>query len=334
MPVYGNILQNYEKILRILFFHAFVDTAIPKAGICSQVRQIFLNCACLKENHMPVKVIIKRREAGEAAAGIRERGQNLGFVPTMGALHKGHLSLIGRSVRENDATVVSIFVNPAQFNEQKDLEDYPGDLERDLEILEAYGPDFVFAPTVEEMYPEEDTRVFDLCHLDKVLEGKFRPGHFNGVAKAVSNLIDILKPDRAYFGSKDLQQLAVIRKLGEQLNWSAEIIGCPIIREPDGLAMSSRNQLLTGEQRQTALIIPRTLFRVRDLGRSENTPRIKAFVRERFREQPGIRLEYFEIVDEHSFHPVRNPAKHPGAAACIAARVGAVRLIDNVKFSY
>ena len=191
---------------------------------------------------------------------FRKQGKSIGLVPTMGALHEGHLSLIDASLRSNDITVISIFVNPTQFNDRKDFEKYPRDLDKDLELIRLKGCDLVFAPSEEEIYPEKDTRVFDFGTLDKYMEGKYRPGHFNGVAQIVSRLFDIIEPDRAYFGEKDFQQLVIIKNLVQQLNLPVEIVPCPIIRESDGLAMSSRNRLLTPEQRKSASKISKVLL--------------------------------------------------------------------------
>ena len=201
---------------------------------------------------------IKDLQAGLAA--LRAQGKTVGLVPTMGALHAGHASLVKRSVAENDATVVSIFVNPTQFNDKNDLAKYPRTLEADCRLLEQCGATFAFAPSVDEIYPEPDTRHFSYAPLDTVMEGAFRPGHFNGVCQIVSKLFDMVKPDRAYFGEKDFQQLAIIREMVRQMKFPLEIVGCPIVREADGLALSSRNQRLSADERQTALKISQTLF--------------------------------------------------------------------------
>ena len=191
----------------------------------------------------------------------RKAGRKIGFVPTMGALHAGHASLVKRAVAENDMVVVSDFVNPTQFNDKNDLLKYPRTLEADCELLQKEGAAYVFAPSVEEIYPEPDTRQFSYAPLDTVMEGKFRPGHFNGVCQVVSKLFMIVEPDKAYFGEKDFQQLAIIREMVKQMQFPLEIVGCPIIREDDGLALSSRNARLSNEQRQQALEISRTLFK-------------------------------------------------------------------------
>ncbi|MEG2514353.1 MAG: pantoate--beta-alanine ligase, partial [Bacteroidaceae bacterium] len=194
---------------------------------------------------------------------LKAQGKKIGLVPTMGALHNGHASLVKRSVKGNDITVVSVFVNPTQFNDKTDLIKYPRTLEADSKLLEEAGASFVFAPSVEEMYPQEDTRIFSFAPLDTVMEGAFRPGHFNGVAQIVSKLFDAVKPHRAYFGEKDFQQLAIIREMVKQLGFNIEIVGCPIVREEDGLALSSRNARLTADERKIALKISQTLFKSR-----------------------------------------------------------------------
>ena len=212
---------------------------------------------------MEIVHTIKDLQAGLSA--LRAQGKKVGLVPTMGALHAGHASLVKRCVAENDAAVVSVFVNPTQFNDKNDLEKYPRTLDADCALLEACGAAFVFAPSVAEMYPEPDTRQFSYAPLDTVMEGAFRPGHFNGVCQIVSKLFDAVEPDRAYFGEKDFQQLAIIREMVRRMNYSLEIVGCPIIREEDGLALSSRNARLSAEERKNALKISQTLFESRTL---------------------------------------------------------------------
>ena len=219
---------------------------------------------------------IKDLQAGLAA--LRAQGKTVGLVPTMGALHAGHASLVKRSVAENDATVVSIFVNPTQFNDKNDLAKYPRTLEADCRLLEQCGATFAFAPSVEEIYPEPDTRHFSYAPLDTVMEGAFRPGHFNGVCQIVSKLFDMVKPDRAYFGEKDFQQLAIIREMVRQMKFPLEIVGCPIVREADGLALSSRNQRLSADERQTALKISQTLFASVEFAASHTVAETQKFV--------------------------------------------------------
>jgi pantoate--beta-alanine ligase len=266
-------------------------------------------------------------------ASIKEPGYETGFVPTMGALHEGHISLVNICKRENEITIVSIFVNPNQFNDKKDLENYPCMPERDIRLLEEAGCDVVFMPGVNEVYPQPDTRVFDFGSLGTVMEGKHRPGHFNGVAQVVTRLFEIVQPTRAYFGLKDFQQLAILKKVTSDYNLPVEIISCPIIREHDGLAMSSRNALLTPDERKHAARISETLFRARDLARSHTPGEIRKYVRDRVDEDPFLQTEYFEIADDTTLQPV-NSWDEPGRKiGCVAVKVGKVRLIDNVNFS-
>lgn len=260
-------------------------------------------------------------------------GKSLGLVPTMGALHEGHASLVRRAVAENDAVVVSIFVNPTQFNDPSDLEKYPRSLDEDCRLLEGLGVDYVFAPSVEEVYPEPDTRVFRFPPLDEVMEGPRRPGHFNGVAQVVSKLFRYVQPTRAYFGEKDFQQLAIVRRLAQQLGQGVEIVGCPIRREADGLALSSRNRLLSEGQRVQALAISRTLFKSKEYMESGHSlGETKEFVERAMAEAPGLELEYFEIVDGDSLQPVREWGDSGYVVGCITAYCGTVRLIDNLKY--
>ena len=268
----------------------------------------------------------------EALSGARVAGRKIGLVPTMGALHDGHLSLVKSAERNDDFIIVTIFVNPTQFNNPKDLERYPRDIDADLAMLQKHQVDLLFIPSVEEMYPEEDKRIFDLAPLDQVMEGKFRPGHFNGVAQIVSKLFFAVQPDRAYFGQKDFQQLAVIKKLVDQLQLDIEIIGCPIIREKDGLAMSSRNQLLTPEQRHAAPGIYATLQKARELKDSKSPEEIKTIVETEINSHPLMQLEYFEIVDDQELQPVHDWNNPKNKMGCIAVVLNEVRLIDNINF--
>ena len=262
----------------------------------------------------------------------REKGKSIGLVPTMGALHAGHASLVKRSVNENDVTVVSIFVNPTQFNDKNDLMNYPRDLDADCRLLDGVGAAIAFAPEVEEMYPEPDTRQFSFAPLDEVMEGPFRPGHFNGVAQIVSKLFYAVEPDRAYFGEKDFQQLAIIREMGRQLGLKLDIVGCPIVREEDGLAMSSRNMLLTAEERTRALKISRTLFASLDYAKEHTLQQTKAFVEEAIKATEGFCLEYYQIVDGNTLQPVEQWSDSDYIVGCIALFCGKIRLIDNIKY--
>ena len=265
-------------------------------------------------------------------AEARENGKSVGLVPTMGALHEGHASLVKRSVAENGATVVSVFVNPTQFNDKGDLERYPRTLEADCRLLEALGADCVFAPSVEEVYPEPDTRVFDFAPLDKVMEGIYRPGHFNGVAQVVSKLFMYVEPDRAYFGEKDFQQLAIIREMVRQLEFKLEIVGCPIVREADGLAMSSRNTLLTADQRTKALTISKTLFASQEYAAHHTLAETKQMVEEAIAETDGLELEYYEVVNGDTLQPVSTWDEAEYIVGCITVYCGKVRLIDNIRY--
>lgn len=263
---------------------------------------------------------------------LKAQGKQVGLVPTMGALHAGHASLVKRCVKENDVTVVSVFVNPTQFNDKNDLIKYPRTLKEDCELLDSVGATFVFAPTVEEMYPTPDTRIFSFAPLDTVMEGKYRPGHFNGVAQIVSKLFDAVKPHRAYFGEKDFQQLAIIREMVKQLQYDLEIVGCPIVREQDGLALSSRNARLSAMERKTALNISGTLFKSRTFAADHSVEETLEFVKGEIAKVDGLRLEYFEIVDGNTLQSIRNWDDTSYAVGCITVFCGDVRLIDNIKY--
>ncbi len=258
----------------------------------------------------------------------------LGFVPTMGALHQGHLSLLWRARRENDIAVASIFVNPIQFNNPNDLKTYPRDLEADLKLLEPLELDLVFAPSAEEMYPAgAPIEHYDFGALEQVMEGKKRPGHFNGVGVVVGRLFKLIAPDKAYFGEKDYQQIAIIRELVRQLQLKVQIVSCPIVREEDGLALSSRNLLLTSENRALAPNIYRILKESVAFAQSGATVlEVRTLVETEVGHVPGMELEYFEMVDGESLQPV---TRWEGAAAvmgCIVVLLGGVRLIDNIRY--
>lgn len=265
-------------------------------------------------------------------AAARSEGKSIGLVPTMGALHEGHASLVKRSVEENDVTVVSVFVNPTQFNDKGDLERYPRTLDADCALLSSLGTDCVFAPSVEEVYPEPDTRVFDFAPLDKVMEGVYRPGHFNGVAQIVSKLFMYVEPTRAYFGEKDFQQLAIIREMVRQQGFALEIVGCPIVREADGLALSSRNTLLTPEQRVTALAISKALFASVKFADDHSLSETKQMVEQAIADTEGLELEYFEVVDGNTLQPVSTWDEADYIVGCITVYCGKVRLIDNIRY--
>ena len=262
----------------------------------------------------------------------RKAGKKIGFVPTMGALHEGHASLVRRAVAENEIVVVSVFVNPTQFNDKNDLLKYPRTLEADCELLEKEGTAYVFAPSVEEIYPEPDTRQFSYAPLDTVMEGKFRPGHFNGVCQVVSKLFMMVEPDVAYFGEKDFQQLAIIREMVKQMNFPLQIVGCPIVREADGLALSSRNARLSEEQRKQALEISQTLFKSVEYAASHTLEETQQFVEESIAAAEGLELEYFEIVDGMTLQKIASWEDTDYIVGCITVFCGEVRLIDNIKY--
>ena len=258
--------------------------------------------------------------------------KNIGFVPTMGALHDGHISLVKRSVEENDVTVVSVFVNPTQFNDKADLERYPRTEEADKKLLQAAGCDIVFMPQVEEMYPEEDTRVFNFGSIETVMEGKYRPGHFNGVAQIVSKLFDAVEPTRSYFGEKDFQQVAIIRDMVRQLNLPVEIIACPIIREESGLARSSRNELLSAEERKKAALISEVLSKSVNFAKEMSVEEVKNWVCEQFTHDEVFKMDYYDIVDGNSLQSISSWEDSDYIVGCIAIYCGKIRLIDNIHY--
>jgi len=259
----------------------------------------------------------------------------IGFVPTMGALHQGHISLVQRSLRETDLTVVSIFVNPTQFNNADDLEKYPRNLSKDISLLEMVGCHVVFAPAVDEMYPEQDNRRFDFDGIDNLMEGEHRPGHFNGVAQIVSKLFDAVQPDKAYFGQKDFQQVAIIRKMVEKLRFNIEIIPCQIVREKDGLAMSSRNQLLTKAHRDEAPLIFKVLNESIKKGKvGFDIIELKKWVTNEINKSALLKVEYFDLVNEYTLQPIERIDKYSSFIGCIAVWAGSVRLIDNIIYNY
>ncbi|MDD2416216.1 MAG: pantoate--beta-alanine ligase [Parabacteroides sp.] len=262
----------------------------------------------------------------------KQKGKKVGLVPTMGALHAGHISLVKRCVAENDVCVVSIFVNPTQFNNPNDLLTYPRTLDEDCQLLESSGCTYVFAPSVEEMYPEPDNRVFDFGTVAQVMEGARRPGHFNGVAQIVSKLFYAVKPDVSYFGEKDFQQIAVIRAMVKQLEIPVKIVDCPIQRESDGLALSSRNTRLTPEQRQKAPVIARTLKESVTFVPEKSVQQVIDYVVSTLNNVPDMSVEYFEIVDGNTLESISNWSDTTYPVGCITVYCGEVRLIDNVKY--
>ncbi|QIK52824.1 pantoate--beta-alanine ligase [Dysgonomonas sp. HDW5B] len=272
------------------------------------------------------------KDLQKAVSTSKNEEKTIGFVPTMGALHQGHISLVKKCCEQNDVCIVSIFVNPTQFNNPTDLEKYPRTIEEDTKILKEAGADIVFVPSVQEIYPEPDNRQFDFGQLDKVMEGKFRPGHFNGVAQVVSRLFDIVKPDRAYFGEKDFQQLAIIRQMVRQLNIPVEIVPMPIRREDSGLAMSSRNQRLTDDQKNEAVNIYRILSDSKALYNQKTVDEVRILVVESINKIPFLEVEYFEIVDGNTLQQIVDWKDTDYAVGCITVFCGEVRLIDNIIY--
>ena len=276
-----------------------------------------------------MKTFDKVKELQEELAQYQP--SEIGFVPTMGALHAGHRSLVEKARRECKIVVVSVFVNPTQFNDKTDLKNYPRTPEADLAILEEAGADIVLMPTVEEIYPEPDTRQFDFGLIDKVMEGATRPGHFNGVAQVVSRLFDIVKPGKAYFGEKDFQQIAVIKAMVKQLGLELEIVECPIIRDVDGLALSSRNLLLTAEHRAAAPEIYATLKQCADKAQQMTPQQLTEWVISEVEKSGLLKVIYFQAVDSLSMQEVASWQESEHIQGCIAVQAGAIRLIDNVK---
>ena len=277
-----------------------------------------------------MKVLKTKNELISLLENYKKEGKKSGFVPTMGALHEGHLSLVKESKKQSDITVVSIFVNPTQFNDPEDLKRYPRTLEKDLELLKTENCDVVFAPSVEEIYPEPDTRKFDFGYLETVMEGAKRPGHFNGVGQVVSRLFDIIKPHKAFFGMKDFQQIAIIRNMVHQLHYNIEIISCPIIREENGLAKSSRNMLLDEDHKKNAPHIYATLKKAKELVSQKNVSEIKQWISDEINNNPYLETEYVEIVDEMTLQVTKEWEEKGNKVVCVAVYAGKIRLIDNI----
>ena len=279
-----------------------------------------------------MKLLTTTKELTADISALKTLGKTIGFVPTMGALHEGHFSLVRKCKSENDICVVSIFVNPTQFNNPNDLSTYPRTLEQDTKKLAELGCDMVFAPSTEEMYTNEETTTkfsFDFGGLDQVMEGPNRPGHFNGVVQIVSKLFDLVQPLRAYFGEKDFQQIAIIKRMVKVMGYDTMIIPCPIVRETSGLAMSSRNQLLSPEQKVTAAQISHILFESRQLIQCQSIPQVQSWVIEQINRVDGLQVEYFEIVDRDTLQPANSWNNTIG---CITVHCGNVRLIDNITY--
>ncbi len=282
-----------------------------------------------------MEIIRTVKGLAEVADATRRAGKSIGLVPTMGALHAGHKSLVDRARRENDVVIVSVFVNPTQFNNPDDLRTYPRTEEADCALLEACGVDYAFVPTPAEVYPEPDTRVFDLGPVAEVMEGAMRPGHFNGVAQIVSKLFAWAQPTRAYFGEKDFQQIAVIRRMVELEGFDLEIVPCPIVREDDGLALSSRNVRLNDEARSIAPQIHRILADSVDLkAQGYEAADVERLVTDAINNIDGLEAEYYQIVDAKTMQPVKKWAEagELGAAGCVTVYCGGVRLIDNIHY--
>lgn len=279
-----------------------------------------------------MKIIRTTSELQNALKNPGASGKCIGLVPTMGALHRGHIELVKRCVSECDICVVSIFVNPTQFNDPKDLVAYPRTPEIDSFMLEEAGCDYLFMPSVEDIYPVPDIRIFNFGLLEEVMEGKFRPGHFNGVAQIVSKLFDASIPDKAYFGEKDFQQLAIIRELVKQMEYKIIIVSCPIVREADGLAMSSRNRRLTTAEREKAPLIAEYLFKSLTFAKDNSIQDTIEFVTNGLNAEPVFKLEYFEIVDGFSLETINEWDNSDYIVGCLAVFCGPVRLIDNIVY--
>lgn len=275
-----------------------------------------------------MNVITTIKELSAIVADTKKAGKTIGLVPTMGALHEGHLSLIKKARQENEEVFVSIFVNPVQFNNPEDLRKYPRTLDADVAFIGEYA-DYAFAPSVEEVFPTPPTEEYHYGVVEEVMEGAYRPGHFNGVGVIVRRLLDWVQPDKAYFGEKDYQQIAVIRELVRQCNITSEIVSCPIIREESGLAMSSRNRLLTDEQRALAANIRRILVESQQQG---DVPQIQAFVEREIAMIPEFKLDYFQIAEDRLLQPVNSLQEADGVMGFITVYVGDVRLIDNIRY--
>ncbi|MDD6737255.1 MAG: pantoate--beta-alanine ligase [Prevotella sp.] len=281
-----------------------------------------------------MEVVHQIVELQNALFMLRKQGKKIGLVPTMGALHEGHASLVKQSVKDNDVTVVSVFVNPTQFNDKNDLKNYPRDLQADCALLEDCKADFVFAPSVEEMYPVEDKRHFEYPPVSTVMEGAHRPGHFNGVCQVVSRLFYIVRPDKAYFGEKDWQQIAVIKAMVRHLSLDVTIVECPIVRDADGLARSSRNTLLTPEERAIAPAIYKALKESVGYAKEHTVKETHDWTVEQINAVKGLEVEYFSIVDGNTLQDVSSWNDSPYVVGCITVYCGhtPIRLIDHIKY--
>lgn len=279
-----------------------------------------------------MEIVRKIADLQQKIAEAKNCGKKVGLVPTMGALHEGHLTLVRKCKEENDLCVVSVFVNPTQFNNVEDLEKYPRTPEEDSKLLESVGCDMVFMPEAEEVYPEPDTRIFDLGDIDKVMEGKMRPGHFNGVCQVVSKLFDFVKPHNSYFGEKDFQQVAVIKAMVNQLGLDLNIIQVPIVREESGLAMSSRNMRLSTTEKEDAVAISNALFESKKIMNQMTLSQVRDWVIEKINKVESLDVEYFDIVDGDTMQEVKNWDDSQYIVGCITVYCGKVRLIDNIIY--
>ena len=281
-----------------------------------------------------MKIFHKNVDLQNELFAVRKLGKTVGLVPTMGALHEGHASLVRRCVSENDVTVVSVFVNPTQFNDKNDLQSYPRDLDADCKLLESCGADIVFAPSVEEMYPQPDTRHFEFPPITTVMEGAHRPGHFNGVCQVVSRLFYIVRPQRAYFGEKDWQQIAVVKAMVKSLGLDVAIVECPIVRDADGLARSSRNSLLSADERSIASEIFKQLKQSIEYSKGHTVDETHKYVVDGINSVDGLDVEYFSIVNGDTLQDVSSWDDAPHVVGCITVYCGKrpVRLIDHIKY--
>ena len=282
-----------------------------------------------------MKVFSKIVQLQNALFDERKAGKSVGLVPTMGALHEGHASLVRRSVQDNDVTVVSVFVNPTQFNDKNDLKNYPRNLDADCRLLEECHADYVFAPEVEDMYPTPDKRQFEYPPVSTVMEGVHRPGHFNGVCQVVSRLFYIVRPDRAYFGEKDWQQIAVVKAMVRHLQLGVQIVECPIVREADGLALSSRNTLLAPDERAIAPAIYKALKDSKEYAKTHSLKDTHDHVVDQINAVEGLRVEYFSIVDGNTLQDIADWDDSPYVVGCITVYCGKtpIRLIDHIKYT-
>lgn len=279
-----------------------------------------------------MKVVSKLEEIYSVITSLKSSNRTIGLVPTMGALHEGHLSLIEKSKLENDFSIVTIFVNPTQFDKKEDLENYPSTLNKDLQLLEKIKCDLVFTPNSKEIYQNNiSSETFSFDGLEHEMEGKYRQNHFDGVGTIVKKFFEIIQPTKAYFGEKDFQQLQIIKKMVSKENIAIQIIGCSIFRESDGLAMSSRNSRLTETQRQAAPFIYKTLKMAATRFQTDSISEINSWVQQVFESNPTLKLEYFEIADEENLQTIRKKENHKKYRAFIAVFAGSIRLIDNIS---